>query len=136
MIIHCCLSEKSFNPYYAVVTQKFCEFDRKYQLAVQFSVWDRIKDIGSLSTTQIKNLAQYLVYLIANSAQPLSVLKVIEFGELDKLTLRLVRQILLGLLLGPEEICDEVCVTFPLGITVVSCALFSRFRSSSALHLA
>jgi len=30
VILHCCLSEKIFNPYYAVLAQKFCEFDRKY----------------------------------------------------------------------------------------------------------
>lgn len=34
VIIHCCLSEKLFNPYYAVLTQKFCDFDRKYQVSI------------------------------------------------------------------------------------------------------
>lgn len=32
VIIHCCLSEKAFNPYYAVVAHKFCDYDRKYQV--------------------------------------------------------------------------------------------------------
>lgn len=32
IIIHCCLSEKMFNPYYGVLAQKFCEYDRKYQV--------------------------------------------------------------------------------------------------------
>lgn len=32
VIIHCCLSEKVFNPYYAALAQKFCEYDRKYQV--------------------------------------------------------------------------------------------------------
>lgn len=32
VIIHCCLSEKVYNPYYGVLTQKFCDFDRKYQV--------------------------------------------------------------------------------------------------------
>lgn len=34
VIIHCCLSEKIFNPYYAVVAQKFCDYDRKYQVSL------------------------------------------------------------------------------------------------------
>lgn len=108
VIIHCCLSEKIFNPYYAVLTQKFCDFDRKYQLAVQFALWDRIKDLSSHTPVQIKNMAQYFIYLIEHGGLALSVLKVIEFGELDKLTMRLVRQIALGLLMGQEIVCRQV----------------------------
>lgn len=33
VIIHCCLAEKIFNPYYAVLSQKFCDVDRKYQVS-------------------------------------------------------------------------------------------------------
>lgn len=33
VIIHCCLAEKLFNPYYAVLSQKFCDVDRKYQVS-------------------------------------------------------------------------------------------------------
>ncbi|KAG4076750.1 hypothetical protein HA402_002037 [Bradysia odoriphaga] len=108
VIIHCCLSEKIFNPYYAVLSQKFCDVDRKYQLAIQFAVWDRIKDINSHTNIQIKNLAQFLIYLIEHGGQPLSVLKVVEFAELDKPTLRLVRQTVLGLLLNNEDTCKQV----------------------------
>lgn len=32
VIFDCCLQEKAFNPYYAVLLQRFCEFDRKYQV--------------------------------------------------------------------------------------------------------
>jgi nucleolar MIF4G domain-containing protein 1 len=133
VIIHCCLAEKVFNPYYAVLSQKFCDVDRKYQvsdliiifeskvkkklksnfinykqLAVQFALWDRIKDIKSHSNIQIKNLSQFLIYLIEHGGQPLSVLKVVEFAELEKSTLRLVRQTVLGLLLNNEESCKQV----------------------------
>lgn len=108
VIIHCCLSEAVFNPYYAVLTQKFCDFDRKYQLAVQFALWDRIKDLASQTPVQTKNMARYLIHLIEHGGLALSVLKVIEFGELDKVTLRLVRQIMLGLLMGTETVCRQV----------------------------
>lgn len=108
VIIHCCLSEKAFNRYYAVLMQKFCDFDRKYQLAVQYAIWDRIKDIQSHTSIQSKNMAQLLVHLILNAAQPISILKVIEFGELDKPSVRLVRQVLLGVLLAKEDTCKEV----------------------------
>lgn len=108
VIIHCCLSEKVFNPYYAVLSQKFCDFDRKYQLAVQFALWDRIKDLASQTPVQIRNMARYLIHLIEHGGLALSVLKVIEFGEMDKVTQRLVRQVVLGLLMGQELVCRQV----------------------------
>lgn len=78
------------------------------QLAIQYAVWDRIKDIQSHTKNQLTNLAQFLIHLITNAALAISVLKIIEFGELEKMSLRLVRQILLAILLGKEDVCKEV----------------------------
>lgn len=78
------------------------------QLAVQFSIWDRIKDMTLYSNVQLENFAKFLLHLITTAALPISVLKVIEFGELDKPTLRFVRQLLLGILLGDQTVCIEV----------------------------
>lgn len=87
-----------------------------HQLGIQYAAWDRIKDIQSHTKSQLMNLAQFLVHLITNAALAISVLKVIEFGEIDKVTLRLVRQVLLGILLGNEEISKEVRVTITIGM--------------------
>lgn len=108
VIIHCCLSEKQFNPYYGVLAQKFCDFDRKYQLAIQFALWDRIKDLQSHTNIQVKNVAKLLQHLIENGGLPLSVLKVVEFGQLDKNGMRMVRQLMFGVLLGKEDTCKQV----------------------------
>ncbi|XP_058456989.1 nucleolar MIF4G domain-containing protein 1 homolog [Malaya genurostris] len=103
VIVHCCLSEKDYNPYYGVLSQKFSEYDRRYQLAMQYIIWDRLMDINSLKQASIKHLAKLLIHLISEGGLPLSVLKVIEFAEIDKTTLRLVRQIMLGILLMDDE---------------------------------
>lgn len=42
VIINCCLREKQFNPYYCHLSQKFCDFDRKYQV---ISLQVRYKDL-------------------------------------------------------------------------------------------
>uniref|UniRef100_A0A182MKL4 MI domain-containing protein n=1 Tax=Anopheles culicifacies TaxID=139723 RepID=A0A182MKL4_9DIPT len=103
VIIHCSLAEKEYNPYYSVLSQKFCDFDRRYQLAIQYALWDRLKEIHSLQQQQVRNLARYITHLIAEGGLPLSCLKVIEFAEIDKVNLRLMRQIMLGLLLLEDE---------------------------------
>lgn len=81
-------------------------------MAIQYAVWDRIKDVKSHTKTQLTSLAQFLIHLITNASLAISVLKVIEFGELDKVTLRLVRQLLLGILLGKEEVCKQVQIYY------------------------
>lgn len=78
------------------------------QLAQQFTIWDRIKDLSLYSHGQLENFAKFVLHLITNGVLPISVLKVIEFGELDKPTLRFLRQLLLGILLGAENTCIEV----------------------------
>ena len=108
VILHCCLSEKEFNPYYSVLTQKFCEHNRKYLLAIQYTLWDKIKEIESLAIKQIANLARFTIFLIENGSLPLSVLKVIEFNQIEKSTLRFLRQVMLGLLLSEDEKFHQV----------------------------
>ncbi|XP_026825307.1 nucleolar MIF4G domain-containing protein 1 homolog isoform X1 [Ooceraea biroi] len=109
VILNCCIQEKKFNPYYAVLAQRLCDCDRKYQLNIQYALWDKLKILDDLNTKQLTNLAKLLIHLFLNKGLPLSVLKVIQFTELDKLTMRLVRQIMLGILLHEDEgACLEV----------------------------
>ncbi|XP_012235788.2 nucleolar MIF4G domain-containing protein 1 [Linepithema humile] len=109
VIFNCCVQEKKFNPYYAVLAQKLCDSDRKYQLTIQFALWDKLKTLNDLNTKQLTNLAKFLNHLFLNKGLPLSVLKVVQFTELDNLTMRLIRQIMLGILLHEnEEACLEV----------------------------
>lgn len=103
VILQCCLSEKTFNAFYSVLAQKFCDHNRKFILAFQYAVWDRIKDIENLSSNQISNLSHFLIFLIEKGNLPLSVLKIIEFNQIEKTTLRFVQQVLVGLLLSEEE---------------------------------
>ncbi|XP_018405133.1 PREDICTED: nucleolar MIF4G domain-containing protein 1 homolog [Cyphomyrmex costatus] len=109
VILNCCIQEKKFNPYYTVLAQRLCDSDRKYQLTIQYALWDKLKTLDDLNTKQLTNLAKFLTLLFLGKGLPLSILKVIQFTELDKLTMRLVRQIMLGILLHEnEEACLEV----------------------------
>ncbi|GBP49521.1 Nucleolar MIF4G domain-containing protein 1 homolog [Eumeta japonica] len=75
VLVACCLQEKKYNPYYAILAQKLCDFERKYQLSIQYSVWDKIKELETLSKQVISNLAQFLTHLFIEKGLPLSVLK-------------------------------------------------------------
>ncbi|KAM6339086.1 nucleolar MIF4G domain-containing protein 1 [Podargus strigoides] len=106
--LYCCLQEKTYNPFYAFLANKFCECDRRFQMTFQFSIWDKIKDLENLSAAAISNLVSLLAHLIRTKSLPLSVLKVIEFSELDKPKVRFLRQVLSTLLIktDAEELSD------------------------------
>nr|XP_022910194.1 nucleolar MIF4G domain-containing protein 1-like [Onthophagus taurus] len=107
VILHCCLQEKDFNPYYAVLAQKFCDYDRKFQMTIKFSVWDKLKALEECSASQLSNLAKMLTHLFLEKGIPISTLKIVEFCELDKTTLRFLRQVLLGIFLHDDV---DACV--------------------------
>ena len=74
---HCAMMEKNYNPYYSFVLQKFCEYDRRFKMTLQFHTWDKFKLVSSMSKQQISNFAHMYVHLIKSAAMSLSVLKVL-----------------------------------------------------------
>ncbi|XP_068604131.1 nucleolar MIF4G domain-containing protein 1 [Brachionichthys hirsutus] len=108
VLMDCCLQEKSFNAYYAVLGEKFCSQDRRFQMTFQFSLWDKFRELSSLPSGTFSNLVQLVTRFLQRRCLSLSVLKVIEFGELDKPMVRFLRQILSKLLkeTDPEDLAS------------------------------
>lgn len=102
IIIHCCITEKNFNPYYNFITQKLSEHNRKFVLAFQYAVWDKVKELPSLTPKQINNLAKFTCYLIESGILPISILKIIEFDKMENLYVKFLRNVMIGILM-----CDE-----------------------------
>ncbi|KAM4688240.1 nucleolar MIF4G domain-containing protein 1 [Discoglossus pictus] len=102
VLLDCCLQEKVYNPFYAFLSAKFCEYDRRFQMTFQFSMWDKFRDLGSLSPTTFTNLINLLSHLLKSKSLALSVFKVIEFSELDKTKVSFLRQVLYKLLMDTD----------------------------------
>uniref|UniRef100_A0A8C8RVT1 Nucleolar MIF4G domain-containing protein 1 n=1 Tax=Pelusios castaneus TaxID=367368 RepID=A0A8C8RVT1_9SAUR len=102
VLIDCCLQEKTYNPFYAYLANKFCEYDRRFQMTFQFSMWDKIRDLGNLSATAFSNLVSLLAHLLKTKSLSLSVFKVVEFSELDKPKVHFMRQVLYKLLIKTD----------------------------------
>lgn len=45
VLIHCCLQENKFNPYYAILAQKLCEYNRKYQVCNNYMYFIKLHKI-------------------------------------------------------------------------------------------
>ncbi|XP_062981988.1 nucleolar MIF4G domain-containing protein 1 [Elgaria multicarinata webbii] len=103
VLIDCCLQEKTYNPFYAHLSAKFCEYERRFQMTFQFSMWDKIRDLGNLSSTAFSNVVNLLAHLLKTKSLSLTVFKVIEFSELDKPKVHFLRQVLSALLLKTDS---------------------------------
>ncbi|KAG5268232.1 hypothetical protein AALO_G00209770 [Alosa alosa] len=102
VLMDCCLQEKTFNGFYAVLGEKFCSHDRRFQMTFQFSLWDKFKELGSLSSTTFSNIVQLVTHFLQKKSLSISILKAIEFGELDKPKVKFLRQVLTKLLKETE----------------------------------
>lgn len=108
VVMDCCLQEKTFNAYYAILGEKFCSHDRRFQMTFQFSLWDKFRELSNLPSSTFNNLVQLVTHFLKRKCLSLSILKVIEFGELDKPTVRFLRQVLTKLLkeIDPEDLTN------------------------------
>ncbi|XP_057679777.1 nucleolar MIF4G domain-containing protein 1 [Corythoichthys intestinalis] len=102
VLMDCCLQEKTFNSFYAVLGEKFCAHDRRFQMTFQFTLWDKFRELSNLPARSFNNVCQLVTRFLQNKCLSLSLLKAIEFGELDKPTVRFLRQVLTRLLTDTE----------------------------------
>ncbi|XP_016295443.1 nucleolar MIF4G domain-containing protein 1-like [Sinocyclocheilus anshuiensis] len=108
VLMDCCLQEKMFNRFYAVLAETFSSHDRRFQMTFQFSLWDKFKDLANLSSRSFSNLVQLVTHLLHRKCLSLSILKAIEFGELDKPKVKFLKQIISKLLkeTEPEDLVN------------------------------
>ncbi|EPQ04573.1 Nucleolar MIF4G domain-containing protein 1, partial [Myotis brandtii] len=110
VLMDCCLQEKTYNPFYAFLAGKFCDYERRFQMTFQFSIWDKFRDLENLPATNFSNLVYLVAHLLKTKSLPLSILKVIEFSELDKPRVHFLREVLHVLLMGTEA--EDICFIF------------------------
>ncbi|KAL4826884.1 hypothetical protein H8958_012233 [Nasalis larvatus] len=102
VLMDCCLQEKTYNPFYAFLASKFCDYERRFQMTFQFSIWDKFRDLENLPATNFSNLVHLVAHLLKTKSLSLSILKVVEFSELDKPRVHFLRKVLSILLTETE----------------------------------
>lgn len=74
-------------------------------MTFQFSIWDKFRDLENLPATNFSNLVHLVAHLLKTKSLPLSILKVVEFSELDKPRVHFLRKVL-HILLTETEVED------------------------------
>ena len=88
VLMECCGNEKYYNPFYAHLAARVCDFQPQCKFSMQLAYWDFFKqfDDESVSIRKAANLAKLLLYLVVqHHAIRLSVLKVLDLSSPDEL---------------------------------------------------
>ncbi|KAG1463225.1 hypothetical protein G6F55_002515 [Rhizopus delemar] len=103
VMLQCTGNEKTFNPYYMLVSKRLCEVDHSFKVTFQYCLWDFLRecgesDVGGLERSsnenyieskdirlsRIVNMAKFYASLIADGALTLVILKSVNFMNLQK----------------------------------------------------
>ncbi|KAK9823765.1 hypothetical protein WJX72_005349 [[Myrmecia] bisecta] len=79
--VDCCLQEASWNPYYALVAGRLAGASKSHKITLQYCLWDQFKQLDELDVRRLTNLARLVGSLVAASALPLAVVRVVDFGD-------------------------------------------------------
>jgi nucleolar MIF4G domain-containing protein 1 len=80
VIVHCCATEKVYNPYYAFLSNRISEYQSNCRFSFQLTFWDHFKQFESMKPRKAANLAKLLAYLLMNNRLNLNVLKIIDIS--------------------------------------------------------
>lgn len=93
VIVQCCGEEKAYNPFYAYLAMRVCEYQGKSRFTLMLTFWDAFKQLETFTVRKVANLAKLLANLIGSSGSPgshnnnkclsIGVLKRIEFSPSD-----------------------------------------------------
>ncbi|XP_031094036.1 nucleolar MIF4G domain-containing protein 1-like isoform X2 [Ipomoea triloba] len=86
VLLECCLQEKVFNKYYCALTSKLCSHDKNHKFTLQYCLWDHFKEVESMELMRSMHLSKFVAEMLASYTLSLSVLKVVDLGDVTQLT--------------------------------------------------
>ncbi len=105
VLLHCCASEKRYNPFYALVGAKFAESRHNFVVTFKYAFWDRLAQLGEgdLPLRTIVHIAKFYGTLIARRALPLSIVKRFPFAQLSEPSIVFMQVLLVSILEGAKD---------------------------------
>ncbi|KAJ3434357.1 nucleolar mif4g domain-containing protein [Anaeramoeba flamelloides] len=102
VLIECCGQSKSYNPYFAYLGNRLCEYSKNFKITFQYTFWDQFKLLKETKLSRIVNMAKLISHLIILGAVSISVLKTLDFTKLTKNSLILARVLFTNLIIGAD----------------------------------
>ncbi|RLN00872.1 nucleolar MIF4G domain-containing protein 1 isoform X2 [Panicum miliaceum] len=86
VIVDCCLQEKMFNKYYAVLASKLCSHEKNHKFSLQYCIWDHFKELDNMEPNRSMNLAKLVAEMLSNFTLSLATLKVVNLANPVEMT--------------------------------------------------
>ncbi|KAI8394084.1 uncharacterized protein BYT42DRAFT_508027 [Radiomyces spectabilis] len=159
VLIQCTGNEKSFNPFYVLVSRRLCESNHSFKVTYQYCLWDFLRDCGetevggldrsstesagdhkNIRLSRIVNIAKFYASLIANHALSLAVLKSVNFMTLGT-NGRIFLEILFANIIlqckegGPQAIANVFGKINQMRTLAQGCIFFMQESVVTAKHL-
>ncbi|KAI8639720.1 hypothetical protein BD408DRAFT_391902 [Parasitella parasitica] len=90
VMLQCTGNEKTFNPYYMLVSKRLCQVDHSFKVTFQYCLWDFLRECGESEVggleriSRLSNTAKFYASLIADGALTLAVLKSVNFMSVQR----------------------------------------------------
>lgn len=116
VLLHCCLHERNYNPFYALVASKFTESRHNFVITFKYSLWDRLKELteeadeeenmeSKKSLREKIHAAKFYGYLMGKQNLSLSVLKRASFTQLSEDAILFMQVLLITVMeTAPDEV--------------------------------
>lgn len=111
VVLHVAINEKCYNHFYFYLLQHLTNLDRKYRLALDFAIRDKITDLLSLPANNRTKLEQLMCHLLVANCLSITCLKVIQFSDMNEMYVQFIRNILQFVF----DQSDDSIVTMVLG---------------------
>ncbi|KAI8335059.1 hypothetical protein BC941DRAFT_431140 [Chlamydoabsidia padenii] len=131
VLLQCTGNEKTFNPYYAYVSQRLCQLNHSYRVTYQYCLWDFLRDLGqsevggldraesslsgdkkNIRISRIVNVAKFYAQLLSSQTLSLTILRTINFVSLTRESQVFLDVLLANLLLLLQSNHDDLKQVF------------------------
>ena len=84
VLMECCGNESYYNPFYAHLAARICDYQPQCKFTFQLAFWDMFKQWESVSQRKAANLSKLLYHLVAiHQSLKISVLKPLDMADLE-----------------------------------------------------
>jgi nucleolar MIF4G domain-containing protein 1 len=115
VLVHCCGSEKVYNPYYAHLADRVCAYQSNCKFTFQLTFWDSFQQFDNMKARKAANLSKLLAYLLIKGHLNLNVLKPMDITPDDMAESAIIFLTILFTTLLEELNADELKFLFQRG---------------------
>ena len=84
VVIICAGQESVYNKFYSLLAGQLCTSKNSYKYSFQYALWDNLKEFSEFSIRKISNTAKFFADLVVGGNIELSVMKAVNFDDLDE----------------------------------------------------